>query len=70
MPRVQYHIYKHELEGSVLINVILHEWALIHLMIKLHPVDRMGTDQLFIAPEIGRYVLHMLQLLSSAISHL
>ena len=38
-------------------------------MIKPHPVDRMGMDQLFMAPEIGRwYVYHMLQLLSSAIS--
>ena len=71
MPRVQYHISTKG-EGKVLINVILHEWALnnIYLMIKPHPVDRMGTDQLLMAPEIVRYVHHMLQLLSSAISHL
>ena len=25
----------------------------------MHPVDKMGTDQLFMAPEIGRYVLHI-----------
>ena len=31
---------------------------------------KMGMGQQFMAPEIGGYVLHMLQLLNSAISHL
>ena len=29
-------------------------------MIKPQPVNRMGTDQLFMATEMGRYVYHML----------
>ena len=36
-------------------------------MMKLCAVDGMGMYQLFMAPEIGRYVHHMLQLLSSAV---
>ena len=38
-------------------------------MMKPHPVDRMGIDQLFMAPDIGKYVHHMLQLLSSAVKN-
>ena len=42
----------------------------VYFLMEPHSVNKMGMDQLFMTPEIGRYVLHMLQLLSSAISHL
>ena len=42
----------------------------VYFLMEPHSVNKMGMDQLFMTPEIGRYVLHMLQLLSSAVSHL